>query len=196
MVRFTTLLLLAAATFSTISAKPCNVADTKYVGQKAVLKQVAASLPNQPAAVFQISGTAEILDGCNFIVRNFTFLPGYAGSVWLGRRPGDQMAKGVAENVVASNNLDSQKFTLRSVPGSEISFDEFDTLVLFSTIDNFEMATAQFPGLAAPNATSTGSSPSATEAASGKSKSSASSVGGSAVIVGAAAAAAAFAVGL
>ncbi|TPX72796.1 hypothetical protein SpCBS45565_g00130 [Spizellomyces sp. 'palustris'] len=155
MARLTSFLFLAALALTGTTAKPCVKTDTRFVGQKATLVQAAQAIPNitQP---LQVSGTAEILDGCTFIIRNFVYAPYTDGTVWYGRRGADGATGVLAARGVnnASTGVDSAPFTLVDTVGAAYSFDDFDTLVLFNPVINFEMGSAPFSALRL-NATTT-----------------------------------------
>ncbi|KAI9091790.1 hypothetical protein DFS34DRAFT_697235 [Phlyctochytrium arcticum] len=143
-----------ALSANTVDAKPCTKTDARFVGQKAVLRQGALAYPTN--GTFTVSGTAEVVDGCTFIIRDFRYTPALAGGVdWYGRR-GNLGTSGisVAKGVEASTAGDSPIFTFVDTVGAAASWDDFDTLVLFSPTLNFELANAQFTSLVS-NATST-----------------------------------------
>lgn len=179
-------LLLLLTAFTTTFAKPCDVNDSKFNGLKAPLLQSAAHIPNQPQATFTIRGTAEIVDGCNFIIRNYTFLPGMAGAMWVGRRGNDTVnTVGVNLLAVQSNNLDSQKIPLRQDAGAPaVSWYDFDTLVLYSDTAKFEMASARFDGLATQGPSPDGGQAGGNGTAQGNKNSASSSIVNSAAVVG------------
>ncbi|KND01656.1 uncharacterized protein SPPG_03454 [Spizellomyces punctatus DAOM BR117] len=155
MARLTSLLFLAALALTGTTAKPCVKTDTRFVGQKATLVQAAQAIPNitQP---LQVSGTAEILDGCTFVIRNFVYEPYTDGTVWYGRRGTDGATGVLAARGVnnASTGIDSAPFTFVDTVGAAYSWDDFDTLVLFNPTINFEMGSASFTALRL-NATTT-----------------------------------------
>ncbi|KAJ3188943.1 hypothetical protein HDU85_004659 [Gaertneriomyces sp. JEL0708] len=127
----------------------CNLdEDTKlFKGLTAPLVQVASHYPDRPDHKLQISGTVEILDGCNFIVRNFTYFPQYDARVdWFGRWGDDTNAIRVSEPVGVSYLQDSPVTKLTG-DGAGASFNDFDTLVLFSNERRFVLGTATFAQL-------------------------------------------------
>ncbi|KAI9011063.1 hypothetical protein BC832DRAFT_549583 [Gaertneriomyces semiglobifer] len=173
----------------------CNLdEDTKaFKGLTAPVVQVASHYPDRPDHKLQISGTVEILDGCNFVVRNFTYFPQYDARVdWFGRWGNNDNAIRVSEPVGASYLQDSP-ITKLTGDGTGASFHDFDTLVLFSNERRFVLATATFDQLKkkdddkSPNVDGKGNS---------TDKSAATSVGRYAGVLAAAAAAGAAAVAL
>ncbi|KAI9101756.1 hypothetical protein DFS34DRAFT_611343 [Phlyctochytrium arcticum] len=166
MVRITSLVAIVAALYSmSASAKVCNKADTKFVGKTATLKASAQQLPG--GYPLTVSGTAQIVDGCTFMVQNYIFLPGTGAAVWYGRRGNDgKTGVGLTDGVVSAYNNMNVTFPLKVVAGAEVSFEDFDTLVLFDSRDNLELATAQFADLV-PAGASTGAGGGASGTTSG-----------------------------
>ncbi|KAJ3156719.1 hypothetical protein HDU86_003943 [Geranomyces michiganensis] len=156
----TTLLALSAA--AVVNATICVQTDSRFNGNTGTLVQERFQVGNTTDQ-FSISGTAQVVDGCSFKITNFRFSPYAPNVVWYGRR-GANAASGIrvwgsagsnTTTVQASDGTDSPSYALEyDVAGQSASWDDIDTLVLFSLDDNITLATVQIPALIL-NATST-----------------------------------------
>ncbi|CAM6054316.1 unnamed protein product [Sphagnum tenellum] len=156
--RFIAVSAIVASIASVVSATACNSTDSSYNGISAPIVQTFSD--NTIIANMTISGTVSIVDGCNFAVKNFTYLPGSNDTVWYGRLNGNYTVGKQASPVVFTrfNNSDVL-FTFTN----GVSWNDMDSLVLYSNSLSMQMAYASF-NLPRPT-TSTTASTSATSTA-------------------------------
>ncbi|KAJ3170711.1 hypothetical protein HDU88_008614 [Geranomyces variabilis] len=156
--------LLALSAAAAANAAICVQTDSRFNGKTGTLIQERVQVGNTTDR-FLISGTAQIIDGCNFKITNFQFSPYVPDVVWYGRR-GTNGATGIrvwgtagsnATTVQASNGTDSPTYALEyTVAGQSASWDDFDQLVLFSLPDLETLAYIPIPAWV-PNVTTTSS---------------------------------------
>ncbi|KAI9207658.1 uncharacterized protein BJ171DRAFT_596656 [Polychytrium aggregatum] len=138
----------------------------------ATLVSQSQSWVNNNQNIITIYGTVEILDGCTFIVHNFTFLQA-PESYWYGGMVGNTSAAQVVDTPVSSQlgPGDSPKFQLTTAAGRAVSFADFNELRLFVPASSQLVASAVIwkavaTSSAAAPATSSTLSPSGSSAAS------------------------------
>ncbi|KAJ3175582.1 hypothetical protein HDU87_006079 [Geranomyces variabilis] len=163
----TTVLALSAA--AAANAAICVQTDSRFNGQTGTMVQERYQVGNTTDQ-FSLSGTAQIIDGCNFKILNFQFSPHVPDVVWYGRR-GTNASTGIrvwgtagsnATTVQPSNGTDSPAYTLQyTVAGQSASWDDFDQLVLFSLPDLITLGYIPIPALV-PNVTTTSSTAAST----------------------------------
>lgn len=131
---------LLISSISVAYATQCQPSDTTYRG-------VNAALINQ-VAKYSISGTVEVIDGCSFTIKEFTFYPPaletyFYGSSSLETSDGFRI---VQDQVAAVNGLD-RNFTLSGLTSPQThSWSEFRVLKMFSEVDNSLLAYAVLAG--------------------------------------------------
>ncbi|KAI8847043.1 hypothetical protein BC829DRAFT_444908 [Chytridium lagenaria] len=160
-----TTLLLLASTASLIAAQAnapqlnlCNpnVLPAGWEPGKvtAPLIQESQFQKLNPAAGLQCSGTVVILDGCTFIVRDFTF-GGALQTRWYGGVVGTDASGAIVENdlavnfaaqdVIPSNSLTSQNYTLIRDPVVAYSFLSINQLRVYDLVNEQRICRAELP---------------------------------------------------
>jgi hypothetical protein len=165
--------MLISLLVGNVLAKKCLSDDNKYIGKSAAIQQEIQHYPNNPNVNITVSGTIRVIDGCTFTVEDFVFLPGFTDTLWYGRKNDDKTHAMIVSNTpVASSDNSSFTFTMTTTPGAEMSWDDMDTLVLFSRENKFEMAIAKLdfvsnndsPVTSTPSNSSTSNIPASSDA--------------------------------
>lgn len=125
-----TLALILVGVCQNVEATKCKPGpQSKFVGLKASIKQVKNYHEN-PRDKFTISGTVEIVDGCKFVVKNFTF-PSGLPATWYGKDQNAVEGYRLIQGVIAPSSGEDKIFTLSDTPGNSYDWNDFDTLTIF-----------------------------------------------------------------
>lgn len=161
-------LFVSAAVLSTVSTVSATC-DSKYSGSQAKLVQTGDKMNG---TALNVDGTITIVDGCAFKVSNFTYLPGSDNTRWYGRVNGNfTVSFPVSDDVVPPTTNGSVDMSFNLNPS--ITWDQLDTLILYSLSDKLQAGYARFnfaqnlnstttSSTVAPTSTSTSSMPAST----------------------------------
>ncbi|KAJ3416147.1 hypothetical protein HDV05_002792 [Chytridiales sp. JEL 0842] len=119
------------------------------------LEQVTSAQIINTQNPIRCSGTIRVIDGCSFLVKNFTLL-GPLQPKWYGgivdkdpvtgaKRSNDQAVTMVDPIVAASNAMDSQPFRLTTTVGASYSWFSINEMRLFDVATNQLLCVAQMP---------------------------------------------------
>jgi hypothetical protein len=127
-----------ASVLSVVSAySKCSPGDVKGPITIPITKVLGPTHP------IQISGSIEIIDGCNFKVTGFS-LTNANSARWYGANGTAFAGATLSETSVTSSTPAEQTFVFRSVAGAEVSFRDFDQFRLMQD-DQLVIATANVP---------------------------------------------------
>ncbi|KAJ3210434.1 hypothetical protein HDU67_005320 [Dinochytrium kinnereticum] len=157
----TTLLASHAIAQSVTAAPQLNLCNRNVLPAGWVPGRVTAPLVKESefqamngGAALQCSGTVVVLDGCTFMVRNFTFL-GAMQTRWYAGVVGKDAAGNIVENdiavnfvvgdVIPTNGLDSQNYTLIQEPSVAYSFNSINQLRVFDLVNQQRICRAELP---------------------------------------------------
>lgn len=161
-------LFVSAAALSTVSTVSATC-DSKYSGSQAKLVQTGDKMNG---TALNVDGIITIVDGCAFKVSNFTYLPGSDNTRWYGRVNGNfTVSFPVSDDVVPPTTNGSVDMSFNLNPS--ITWDQLDTLILYSLSDKLQVGYARFnfaqnlnstttSSTVAPTSTSTSSMPTST----------------------------------
>ena len=91
---------------------------------------------------FNVSGSVTILNPCAFRIQNFTFSPLVPDTVWYGKVGGNYTIGNFASYW---SILESQNDTLSYELVDDVSFENIDTLIMYSRFYEVQLAYVQFP---------------------------------------------------
>ena len=140
------LLIPLLVSISSISAySRCDPNVHPYSQSLAKKQPVTAEIRSAKSftSSLQVSGTIRVVDGCNFELVNFIFVPG-ANAYWFGGNGTDSNAYRLSKSIVVPSvaNSPAQSFSFIQDAGSAVSYTDFTQFRLFDPATNDLLATA------------------------------------------------------
>ena len=125
-----------------VSAWKCDLEDSRYLGQTATLVQAIDVSPFNSTVNMTISGTMKVVDACSFSINNFIYTPELNDTFWYGIRDETYNKGMISNDTVHAMNSETGIYTFSDYPIAR-SWDDIDTLVLFSKSANLPIAYAK-----------------------------------------------------
>lgn len=125
------LLFSLLALCAPLLAVACNSSDTTFTGKKALLMQLPE--PSFSKIKRIVGGTVEVINGCQFTVKNLTIIPASTDMYWYGIpliKPPPEEPQTMRIVAARLGNYNGNIITFALIP--EVSFNDLGAIMVYS----------------------------------------------------------------